>query len=53
MDFRERAGLNRHIAVMRSSTIVLALREDALPAEWLKDVYPRPLSVLGCGKVFL
>jgi len=31
----------------------IVLREDALRAEWLKDMYPRLLSVPGCEKVFL
>jgi hypothetical protein len=31
----------------------VVLREDALRAEWLKDMYPRLLSVPGCEKVFL
>ena len=28
-------------------------REDAQRAEWIKDVYPRMLSIPGCEKVFL
>jgi len=31
----------------------VVLREDALRAEWLQDMYPRLLSVPGCEKVFL
>jgi hypothetical protein len=31
----------------------VVLREDALRAEWLKDMYPRLLSVPGCEKAFL
>jgi hypothetical protein len=31
----------------------VVLREDALRAEWLKDMYRRLLSVPGCEKVFL
>jgi hypothetical protein len=31
----------------------VAARQDALRAEWLKDMYPRLLSVPGCEKVFL
>lgn len=29
------------------------LREDALRAEWMKDLFPRLLAVPGCEKVFL
>jgi hypothetical protein len=31
----------------------VVLREDALRAEWLKDMYRRLLAVPGCDKVFL
>ncbi len=31
----------------------VVVREDALRAEWLKDMYPRLLAVPGCEKVFL
>lgn len=31
----------------------VVLREDALRAEWMKDVFSRLLSVPGCDKVFL
>jgi hypothetical protein len=31
----------------------VVLREDALRAEWMKDLFPRLLCVPGCDKVFL
>ncbi len=31
----------------------VVLREDALRVEWMKDMFPRVLSVPGCDKVFL
>jgi hypothetical protein len=31
----------------------VVLREDALRAEWMKDLFPRVLSIPGCEKVFL
>lgn len=31
----------------------VVLREDALRAEWMKDLFPRVLAIPGCEKVFL
>jgi hypothetical protein len=31
----------------------VVVREDALRAEWMKDLFPRILAVPGCEKAFL